>query len=111
MKSKFDIGRIRIIITNPHTAYNIHYDYEVRWHVVIDAPRDSFTYFSLNENYVLDKDILNSAHGFGFHMPADGFVYEMNAVTLHTGVNCSESKQKIHLIFNALYKENSYENN
>ena len=112
MKSRLNVGRIRIIVTDPHSAFNIHHDWEVRWHIVISSPRDSFTYFVLNENYILDENILDAAHGIGFHMPSDGYVYEMNAMTLHSGVNCghdgdpnsSKNDQKVHILFNEIKK-------
>jgi hypothetical protein len=102
MKKKFNIGRIRFMVMEPEYTYPVHHDFERRWHLAIEAPRDSFMYFRLNDNYVFDEDLINSVHGVGFHVPDDGFVYEIDTGMNHTAVNCGNFQQKIdrvHLVF------------
>ena len=99
MKSKFSIGRIRIMIMNPNSVYPTHKDHERRWHIPIIAPRNSFYYIRTNETNILSDDILESSHGVGFHMPDSGFVYETENSHWHTAVN-SDSQDRVHMLFN-----------
>ncbi len=104
MKSKFSIGRIRIMVMKPNTSYPTHRDFERRWHIPIISPKDSFYYVRTNENNMYNDDILESSHGIGFHMPNDGFVYEVEAGKWHTAVNSSSQDRKparwrVHLVF------------
>ena len=105
MKSKFSIGRIRIMIMNPNSVYPTHKDHERRWHIPIIAPRNSFYYIRTNETTILSDDILESSHGVGFHMPDSGFVYETENSHWHTAVNSDsqgnkDSRNRVHLLFN-----------
>jgi hypothetical protein len=112
MKSQFSIGRIRIMTMKPQTVYKSHHDFERRWHIPIIAPRDSFYYVRTNEINIYNDDILESSHGIGFHMPDDGFVYEIEAGHWHTAVNPShgiggtgghstENLVRVHMMFDA----------
>jgi len=106
MKDRYNIGRIRIMTMEPSYVYPIHHDYERRWHIAIKAPRDSFLYFKLNESYILHEDILQAAHGIGFHIPDDGCVYEIDAGMIHTACNGGNSQsnfKRVHLVFDECY--------
>ncbi len=104
MKSKFPIGRIRIMIMKPNSSYPMHKDFERRWHLPIISPRNSFYYVRTNETDLLNDDILESSHGIGFHIPENGFVYETENSHWHTAVNVSsdrgkEERDRVHLLF------------
>lgn len=103
MKSKFSIGRIRVMIMKPNTTYAMHRDFERRWHLPIIAPRNSFLYFRTNESHVLTDDVLESSHGVGFHIPANGYLYETDNSLWHTAVNTSTEEtneyDRVHLLF------------
>jgi len=103
MKSKFSIGRIRIMILKPNTTYAMHRDFERRWHLPIDAPRNSFLYFRTNESHILTDDLLESSHGIGFHIPSNGYLYETENSLWHTAVytRTEETNEydRVHLLF------------
>jgi len=61
MKSKFSIGRIRIMVMKPNTSYPTHRDFERRWHIPLISPKDSFYYVRTNESYIYNDDILESS--------------------------------------------------
>jgi len=106
MKLQFSIGRIRIMIMKPESVYNMHRDFERRWHLPIISPVDSFYYIRTKENNIYNDDILESSHGIGFHMPDDGFVYEIEASNSHTAVNPStydKKENRVHIVFNECY--------
>lgn len=104
MKSKFPIGRIRIMTMKPNTSYPIHKDFERRWHLPIIAPQNSFYYVRTNEMNTFSDDVLEDSHGIGFHIPENGFVYETENSYSHTAVNTSSqrsknSRDRVHLLF------------
>ena len=106
MKLQFSIGRIRIMIMKPASVYQIHRDFERRWHLPIISPVDSFYYVRTNESNIYNDDILESSHGIGFHIPDDGFVYEIEAGIYHTAVNPrsrDEWQTRVHLLFNECF--------
>ena len=87
----------------PNTTYAMHRDFERRWHLPIDAPRNSFLYFRTNESYVLTDDVLESSHGVGFHIPANGYIYETDNSLWHTAVYTDTEQtneyDRVHLLF------------
>lgn len=102
MKEKFNIGRIRLMSMEKETCYNVHKDFESRYHLAVVAPRDSFLYYRLNENPTFTDEIMDTAHGVGFWIPNDGYIYKMDASKYHTAVNPS-NETRIHLVFNEFY--------
>ena len=106
MKEEFNIGRIRLMTMEPGYSYPIHKDFERRWHLPIMTTPSSFIYFKYSDQTLFDEDLNASIHGFGFHMPDDGFIYEIDAGQLHTASNpgtIGEQKTRVHLVFNECF--------
>lgn len=77
-----DGERARIMHMNPCTSYSVHRDNSPRYHAaLITNPNAYFVFPTLNEV---------------IHIPADGFLYEVDTTILHTFVNCGP--ERTHLI-------------
>ncbi len=106
VKHEYHIGRIRVMVMKPTSVYQMHHDFERRFHLPILSPKDSFYYVRLNENNFYNEEVLESAHGVGFHMKDDGFMYQIEASNSHTAVNpCTYDKHedRVHIVFNECY--------
>ena len=74
--------RSRIIYRNSCTSNSVHRDNSPRYHVaLITNPNAYFIFPTLNEV---------------IHIPADGYIYEVDTTILHTFVNCGPDRT--HLI-------------
>ena len=74
--------RSRIMTKKMHTTYSVHIDKAPRYHLaLITNPNAYFIFPSLNEIV---------------HIPADGFVYEVDTTLPHSFVNCGEDR--MHLV-------------
>jgi|TARA_R110002073_G_scaffold113841_1_gene250837 hypothetical protein len=74
--------RSRIMHMQPHTTYSVHKDKSPRYHLaLITNPNAYFIFPTLNEIV---------------HIPADGYVYEVDTTILHSFVNCG--KERDHLV-------------
>jgi len=70
--------RARIMIKQMHTTYSVHYDNTPRYHMALITNPDAYFIFpTLNEI---------------IHIPADGFVYEVDTTIPHSFVNCGEDR-------------------
>ena len=60
-------------------------------------------YFRTNESHILTDDVLESSHGVGFHIPANGYLYETDNSLWHTAVNTSTEEtneyDRVHILF------------
>ena len=74
--------RSRIMHMQPHTTYSVHKDKSPRYHLaLITNPNAYFIFPTLNEIV---------------HIPADGYVYEVDTTILHSFVNCGPDR--MHLV-------------
>ncbi|NJO61502.1 MAG: hypothetical protein HC836_25595 [Richelia sp. RM2_1_2] len=73
----FNSGRVRIFARRPRTAGPIHWDPTRRFHFVLKTDPGRF---------IVETD-KNTTTGTFHHIPADGFVYEMEAEKLHFGLH------------------------
>jgi hypothetical protein len=70
--------RSRIMTKKMHTTYSVHFDPAPRYHLaLITNPNAYFIFPTLNEI---------------MHIPADGFVYEVDTTLPHSFVNCGEDR-------------------
>lgn len=70
--------RARIMHMNSCTAYSVHKDQAPRYHLaLITNPNAYFIFPTLNEI---------------MHIPADGFLYEVDTTILHSFVNCGPDR-------------------
>ena len=70
--------RTRKMIKQMHTTYSVHYDKTPRYHMALITNPDAYFIFpTLNEI---------------IHIPADGFVYEVDTTIPHSFVNCGEDR-------------------
>ena len=70
--------RSRIMIMSQQTTYSVHYDKTPRYHLALITNPDAYFIFpTLNEI---------------IHIPADGFVYEVDTTIPHSFVNCGEDR-------------------
>jgi len=79
-----DLGgvRARVMSKKRHTTYSVHSDKAPRYHLaLITNPNAYFIFPTLNEIV---------------HIPADGFVYEVDTTIPHSFVNCGEDR--MHLV-------------
>jgi hypothetical protein len=70
--------RSRIMHMQPRTSYFVHQDKTPRYHLaLITNPNAYFIFPTLNEIV---------------HIPADGYVYEVDTTILHSFVNCGPDR-------------------
>ena len=70
--------RARILIRKKNTTYSVHQDKTPRYHLaLITNPNAYFIFPTLNEIV---------------HIPADGYVYEVDTTILHSFVNCGPDR-------------------
>tara|TARA_B100001173_G_scaffold203724_1_gene175727 strand:+ start:403 stop:879 length:477 start_codon:yes stop_codon:yes gene_type:complete len=77
------IVRTRILKLNQFQCYTYHKDYGTRLHLAVDTNDQCF----FIENYHV------------FHIPADGYGYEVDTNNYHTAMNCSrEPLDRVHVV-------------
>ena len=81
----FQFGRTRLVRMAPKACLSIHWDTCKRYHYAIETNPSCF----LVE--------VHDTQGTFHHIPADGYVYEMDARMTHTAMNASK-KPRIHLV-------------
>ena len=73
--------RSRIMTKKMHTTYSVHFDPAPRYHLaLITNPNAYFIFPTLNEI---------------MHIPADGFVYEVDTTLPHSFVNCGKGRDHL----------------
>jgi len=70
----FPFGRTRILRVPPQKCYPVHTDHSIRYHLALDTHVGAF--------------IVYPEVGKVYHIPADGYLYRMDARVPHTAVNC-----------------------
>ena len=81
----FRYGRTRIIAMPRKTCLSIHNDPTVRYHYALRTNPDCYILFKEDET------------GTFYHIPADGYLYEMDARKTHTAINASR-EERIHVV-------------
>lgn len=79
----FAIGRMRLMCLKPKTCLSMHRDKEIRYHIALITNEQCF--------------IIYRDYGT-YHIPADGYVYKMDATKYHTAINGHNSDDRIHLV-------------
>ena len=88
----FPIVRGRIMYRQPKTCYSIHNDTEPRLHFAIHTNPGAFAL-----SFDGDKGVTHQ-------LPADGHLYFMNALKMHTYINAGQTV-RTHLVFSALHPD------
>jgi hypothetical protein len=70
----FSFGRTRIMFVPPQKCYPIHTDRSIRYHLALDTNVGSLIVYPDAERV--------------YHIPADGYLYKMDARFPHTAINC-----------------------
>ncbi len=84
-KLPFGFGRTRLVKMAPKACLSVHWDTCKRYHYAIETNPSCFL-VEMNDNV-----------GTFHHIPADGYLYEMDARKTHTALNASK-RDRIHLI-------------
>ena len=70
----FPFGRTRILRVPPQKCYPVHTNHSIRYHLALNTHVGAF--------------IVYPEVGKVYHIPADGYLYRMDARVPHTAVNC-----------------------
>ena len=81
----FRVARMRLMKMPPRKCLSIHEDTGPRYHFAIKTNPNSFLFFPTEKQ--------------SFQIPADGFLYGMNAEKSHTAFNADLDSDRIHLVF------------
>ncbi len=84
-KLPFEFGRTRIIRMPKKSCLSIHWDTSLRYHYAVET----------NPACYLVR--MEGGTGRFYHIPADGYLYEMDARLTHTAINASR-ETRIHLV-------------
>ena len=76
----FGAVRSRLMRKNMHTTYSVHKDKAKRYHLALDTHEHAYFIFP-KKGLIQDRKEI-------FHIPADGYVYEVNTTVAHTVANC-----------------------
>lgn len=84
-KLPFQFGRTRLLKMAPKSCLSIHWDTSRRWHYAITTNPSCYLIH-------VDGEV-----GHFHHIPADGYLYEMDARLTHTAINASK-EYRLHLV-------------
>lgn len=84
-KLPFEFGRTRIMRMPKKACLSIHWDTSLRYHYAVVTNPACYLVF-------MEGDV-----GHFRHIPADGYVYEMDARLTHTAINASR-EERIHIV-------------
>ena len=81
-----DLGvvRSRLMRKKMHTTYSLHEDKRKRYHLAIDTNEHAYFIFPRQKKL--------------FHIPADGYVYEVNTTIPHTVANCGPDRTHLVMV-------------
>lgn len=79
----FPFGRTRIMWVPPQKCYPIHTDHSFRYHLALDTHDGAFFFYP--------------EAGKVYQIPADGYLYKMDATVPHTAVNCGPLA-RVHMV-------------
>ena len=83
---ELDAVRSRVMVKKKHTTYSIHTDKAPRYHMALET--NPHAYFLFPET----KEII--------HIPADGYIYEVDTTIPHTFINCGEDRTHLVMVKN-----------
>lgn len=84
----FKPARMRLMCLLPKTCLSLHEDTGPRYHFAIKTHSSAFMIFPNTQEVT--------------HIPADSFLYRMNAEASHTAMNADISQERWHLVFSDL---------
>lgn len=81
-----DVGAVRSRLMNmiTHTCYSVHQDKAPRYHMALDTNPDAFFVFPETEQIC--------------HIPADGYIYEVDTTRKHTFVNAGPDRTHLVMV-------------
>ena len=82
--------RSRFMRKNMHTTYSVHKDKAKRYHIALDTHKHAYFIFPRQGHIHIDKEL--------FHIPADGYVYEVNTTAPHTVANCGPDRTHLVMV-------------
>ena len=85
----FRFGRVRLMLMRPKSCLSIHADRGIRYHYAVTTSPDC---------YLVE---INGNQGTFHHIPADGYLYEMDASRYHTAMNTGHC-HRIHIVMSAV---------
>jgi hypothetical protein len=86
------IGRARFMRAVPRQGLTVHYDFEPRYHLVLQTNPNAFFGEKVNDNNVVAKC---------YHIPADGHFYKVDTSRNHFIYN-GGTEDRIHLVLNVI---------
>lgn len=89
----FRPGRTRLMIQPPKSCLTLHEDPTLRYHYAVKTNPGSFILFTARP----EAGRFCVEPGTCYHIPADGYLYEMDAHSMHTAVN-TDKEERIHLV-------------
>ncbi len=82
--------RSRFMTMHLHTTYSVHRDKAPRYHIALDTHSNAYFLFP---SYKIYHETLANKITVGLeHIPADGFVYEVDTTQPHTFVNAGPDR-------------------
>lgn len=91
-KEGIKIGRARFMRALPRQGLTVHYDFEPRYHLVLQTNPSAFFGEKVNDGEVVAKC---------YHIPADGYFYKVDTLRDHFIYN-GGLEDRIHLVLNAI---------
>ena len=91
-KENFKIGRIRYLKLEKRSGISVHFDMEIRYHLVLKTNKHAF----MGETVQGEKHVAEC-----FHMPADGYFYRADTTREHFVYN-GGWEDRIHLVIAAI---------
>mgnify|MGYP001159521904 FL=1 len=82
--------RSRFMQKNMHTTYSVHKDKAKRYHIALDTHKHAYFIFP-RKGLIQDRKEL-------YHIPADGYVYEVNTTAPHTVANCGPDRTHLVMV-------------
>jgi hypothetical protein len=86
----FGAVRSRLMRKNMHTTYSVHKDKAKRYHLALDTHEHAYFIFP-KKGLIQDRKEI-------FHIPADGYVYEVNTTVAHTVANCGPDRTHLVMV-------------
>ena len=77
-----NLYRTRVMKLNPKQCYSYHYDRTPRTHLAVVTHPDCY--------FMLEKDV--------FHIPSDGYAYQIDTTKFHTAFNATLDFERIHIV-------------
>jgi hypothetical protein len=93
-----ETGRIRIMRLDSHRGLSVHSDKELRYHLVLKTnPRAHFGCYVGRDDLVLPQYSDESLFGINYHLPQDGYWYQVDTRRGHWVYNGGPD-ERIHIV-------------